>query len=103
VIQHRATLAFNPGTVVAQTPKPGAPFKAGQSVTVIVSIAPMCDPSYPTVCIAPFHPNLTCKAFPYRNFPVVPPDDDHLDPDHNGYACQKVPKVHTHPGASPSP
>jgi hypothetical protein len=47
-----------------------------------------CDPSYPTVCIAPPPPDLDCSEIPYRNFKVIPPDDQHLDGNGNGIGCE---------------
>ena len=49
-----------------------------------------CDPSYPTVCIPPPPPDLDCTDIPYRDFPVLPPDDQHFDGDHNGLGCEFV-------------
>lgn len=47
-----------------------------------------CDPSYPTVCIAPPPPDLDCSDIPYRRFTVEPPDPHHFDGDHNGIGCE---------------
>jgi len=51
-----------------------------------------CDPSYPTVCIAPAPPDLDCGDIPYRNFPVLPPDPHHFDGGRNfapdGIGCE---------------
>lgn len=63
------------------------------SPTAALSVA--CDPSYPSVCIPPPPPDLDCSDIPYRDFPVLPPDPDHFDGDHNGFGCEFV--------ASPTP
>jgi hypothetical protein len=47
-----------------------------------------CDASYPTICIPPPPPDLDCSDISYRNFEVVPPDDHHLDGDHDGIGCE---------------
>lgn len=47
-----------------------------------------CDPSYPTVCIPPYPPDLDCKDIPYRRFKVVPPDPHRFDGDHDGIGCE---------------
>jgi len=47
-----------------------------------------CDSSYPTICIPPPPPDLDCSDIRYRNFEVVPPDDHHLDGDHDGIGCE---------------
>lgn len=83
------TTEFLPGTVVSQTPKPGALVKAGQVVTVTTADPPACDPSYPTLCIAPFGPDVRCHDLrPNKGFEVLPPDRHRLDPDHDGVGCE---------------
>ena len=48
-----------------------------------------CAPSYPTVCLAPYPPDLNCAdVLPLVNFAAVPPDEHHLDADHDGVACE---------------
>jgi hypothetical protein len=92
-VTHRlmTTIAYQPTLVVAQSPQPGAPIRPGQQVGLVVSVAPTCDPSYPTVCIQPVQPHLSCRDIPYKNFPVIPPDDDGLDGDHDGIGCERAP------------
>ena len=46
-----------------------------------------CHPAYPTVCLPPPPPRLTCRDIPYRDFPVRPPDPHGLDPDADGFGC----------------
>jgi micrococcal nuclease len=48
-----------------------------------------CDPSYPTVCIATYPPDLNCKDIPYSNFQVFPPDPHGFDADSDGVGCEK--------------
>lgn len=47
-----------------------------------------CDPSYPTVCIAPPPPKLNCKDVPHRRFQVLPPDPHGFDRDKDGIGCE---------------
>lgn len=47
-----------------------------------------CDPSYPTVCIPPYPPDLDCKDIPHRRFQVVPPDPHFFDGDFDGLGCE---------------
>lgn len=48
-----------------------------------------CAPSYPSVCIAPYPPDLNCPdVLPLVNFAAVPPDEHRLDADHDGIACE---------------
>jgi micrococcal nuclease len=47
-----------------------------------------CDPSYPTVCIPPYPPDLDCKDIPYRRFQVNPPDPHYFDGDYDGVGCE---------------
>jgi micrococcal nuclease len=47
-----------------------------------------CDPSYPTVCIPPYPPDLDCKDIPYRRFQVNPPDPHFFDGDYDGLGCE---------------
>lgn len=59
----------------------------------IPTVAPQssnCDPSYPTVCIAPQWEvgDLDCKDVPYRRFQVLPPDPHGFDGDLNGVGCE---------------
>ena len=48
-----------------------------------------CDPSYPTVCIAPYPPDLNCIDIPYSNFQVFQPDPHGFDADFDGVGCEK--------------
>lgn len=50
---------------------------------------PVCDPSYPNVCIFPEPPTLSCAEIPNRNFYVRPPDPHHFDRNGNGRGCDE--------------
>jgi micrococcal nuclease len=65
--------------VVGPLPGDVAPPDRSQSV---------CDPSYPTVCIPPYPPDLDCKNIPYRRFLVIPPDPHFFDGDYDGVGCE---------------
>lgn len=52
---------------------------------------PNCDPSYPTVCIPSYPPDLDCDEIPYRNFQVSDPDPHGFDADHDGVGCESWP------------
>jgi micrococcal nuclease len=48
-----------------------------------------CDPSYPTLCLAPGAPDLDCSDIAERGFPVLPPDPHRLDgSDGDGVGCE---------------
>lgn len=47
-----------------------------------------CDPSYPTVCIPPYPPDLDCGDIPHRRFQVLPPDPHRFDRDKDGIGCE---------------
>jgi micrococcal nuclease len=47
-----------------------------------------CDPSYPTVCIPTYPPDLECLDIPYRRFEVNPPDPHFFDGDFDGLGCE---------------
>lgn len=49
----------------------------------------LCDSAYPTVCIAPFPPDLNCEDVPYKNFVVLQPDPHNFDGDKNGMECEE--------------
>jgi len=49
---------------------------------------PLCDPSYPDVCIAPSPPDLDCGDIPYTNFKVLRPDPHRFDGDNDGIGCE---------------
>ena len=47
-----------------------------------------CDPSYPTVCIPPYPPDLDCADVPYDDFKVVGRDPHGFDGDRDGVGCE---------------
>lgn len=47
-----------------------------------------CDPSYPTVCIPPYPPDLNCGEISYKNFLVVGSDPHGFDGDNDGIGCE---------------
>ena len=51
-------------------------------------IAGSCDPSYPTVCIAPPPPDLDCGDIPHKRFRVRPPDPHRFDGEGDGLGCE---------------
>ena len=50
-----------------------------------------CAPSYPTICLHPPPPDLDCDEIPHTDFPVLPPDEHHLDADKDGIGCESPP------------
>jgi hypothetical protein len=47
-----------------------------------------CDPSYPTVCIPPYPPDLDCGQIAYRRFEVIGSDPHGFDRDNDGIGCE---------------
>ena len=48
-----------------------------------------CDPSYPTVCIPRYPPDLDCGDISFRRFQVLPPDPHNFDGnDNDGIGCE---------------
>jgi len=47
-----------------------------------------CDPSYPTVCIPAYPPDLDCGEIRYANFEVLQPDQHGFDGDNDGIGCE---------------
>ncbi len=47
-----------------------------------------CDPSYPTVCIPPYPPDLDCADVPAKGFKVVGTDPHGFDGDRDGVGCE---------------
>jgi hypothetical protein len=65
---------------------------------------PVCDPSYPSVCIPPAPPDLDCGEISYHDFPVVGSDPHGFDADHDGIGCEtSAPPPPADPPAPPPP
>jgi len=47
-----------------------------------------CDPSYPTVCIPPYPPDLDCADVSYTDFAVAGSDPHGFDGDGDGVGCE---------------
>ncbi len=47
-----------------------------------------CDPSYPTVCIPPYPPDLDCADVSEKGFKVVGTDPHGFDGDRDGVGCE---------------
>ena len=47
-----------------------------------------CDPSYPTVCIPKYPPDLDCGEIPFRRFQVTGADPHGFDGDNDGIGCE---------------
>lgn len=47
-----------------------------------------CDPSYPTVCIPRYPPDLNCGDISYRRFKVIGSDPHGFDRDNDGVGCE---------------
>ena len=47
-----------------------------------------CDPSYPSVCISLYPPDLDCGEIGYSNFRVIQPDPHGFDGDKDGIGCE---------------
>ena len=77
-------------TVVATPPPTAAPTQPPAQPPAAVPTDPPqqnCDPSYPTVCIAPYPPDLNFGDVPFTDFTVVPPDPHGFDGNHDGIGC----------------
>lgn len=48
-----------------------------------------CDPNYAGACVPPAPPDHDCRQIAARGFRVVGADDQHLDGDHDGIACER--------------
>ena len=60
----------------------------GYLETVYEESSPICDPSYPDVCITPYPPDLDCRDIPYTDFRVLQPDPHGFDGDKDGIGCE---------------
>ena len=82
------TVAMPPAPPVAVTTTRPAPPKPATTKAPKPAPQSNCDPSYPTVCIAPAPPDLDCPDVPYKRFKVLPPDPHRFDADHDGIGCE---------------
>ncbi len=75
-----------PGTVL----DPYRAIETRQKDATPRGIAPRsgCDPSYPTVCIPPYPPDLDCSDVPAKRFKVVGTDPHGFDGDRDGVGCE---------------
>jgi len=69
-----------PDTIQQQTTEPYVPSTQTKKI--------ICDPSYPTVCIPPWPPDLNCGEIQYANFMVLQPDPHGFDRDKDGIGCE---------------
>jgi micrococcal nuclease len=76
-----------PGSLPGSMPVPPDP---GNPVppTLLPGQPRVCDAAYPTICLPPPPPILTCEEIAERRFRVLPPDPHRLDPDQNGRGCE---------------
>ena len=58
------------------------------TIIATASVSDSCDPSYPTICVAPAPPVLSCEDIAYRNFTVIQPDPHGFDADDDGVGCE---------------
>lgn len=81
-----------PATTVRPTvTHPAARATQPRIFTLPTAVAkPRCDSSYPTLCIPPAPPVIGCAITSARNFPVLPPDPQHLDADRDGIGCEPI-------------
>ena len=73
-------------------PEPAEPEPAPETTPQPLVQAPQqgggCDPSYPSVCIPPYPPDLDCGEIEYRRFEVRQPDPHDFDRDKDGIGCE---------------
>ena len=87
-----ASLTFDlclcPGIPLGRRPQP-PPFPRPSS-SPSPSPAPNCDPSYPTLYIAPKSQvgDLNCGDIPHRRFRIRPPAPHNCDGDNDGIGCE---------------
>ena len=58
------------------------------AVSTSAAARPGCDPSYPTVCIPPYPPDLDCGQIAFKRFVVLRPDPHGFDRDRDGIGCE---------------
>ncbi len=81
------TIATDSGPVaIPSTPTPVQPTVT--STVMLTQPVSNCDPSYPTVCIPRFPPDLDCGEIRFRRFQVTGRDPHGFDRDRNGIGCE---------------
>ena len=76
-------------TSTSNTPTPVQPVPVQPTPIQPTPKQNKCDPSYPTVCIPPYLPDLDCSDIPYTNFMVLQPDPHRFDADKDGIGCEQ--------------
>lgn len=76
--------------VASATARPTSTPRPRPTPTRIATAKINCDPAYPTVCIPPPPPYVGCEVTTARNFPVLAPDPQMLDPDLDGIGCEPI-------------
>ncbi len=70
------------------TPQPTQAPIVTQAPVVTQPPVQNCDPSYPSVCIPRYPPDLDCGEITFRRFTVLPPDPHGFDGDNDGIGCE---------------
>lgn len=47
-----------------------------------------CERNYPTICVPPFPPKISCSEIPFKDFPVLFDDPHDFDIDQDGRGCE---------------
>lgn len=86
VIDNQSVNGSVPKATATITPSPTATLMPTETATPDRSA---CEPSYPTICVPPPPPDLSCAdIFPLQDFPVTPPDPHGFDRDRDGIGCE---------------
>jgi hypothetical protein len=86
-----STTATVSSTFAPLPPPLGPKVTTARSRSRVTTKESLCDPAYPTVCIASPPPDLDCGDIPFRRFKVVQhPDPHRFDPDGNGIGCEQT-------------
>lgn len=84
-----APTGLSVATNIPAPPVVAAPVQQQPAPAAVQPARGNCDPSYPTVCIPPYPPDLDCGEIPYRRFQVVGADPHRFDGDHDGIGCER--------------
>jgi hypothetical protein len=91
------TVTWLPNTVLSQQPDPDTEVAPGTVVSLTLSKAPACHPSYEGACLKPFVGDYDCAYGPgdgpnfvFSRVTVVGPDVYTLDKDHDGFGCDQL-------------